>query len=208
MRKSILTKGLMKVAIIILIAASIALAKEPEQINPKLNTNPFELEFSNLLGKSSSTSALDSDALDSTILAIVNTYHMPGAQACIIVGDTVVWTGEYGYMDAAQTIPVTDSTLYLQASISKTVVTTALLQCVENGQVDLDADVNSYIPFTGTVSNPSYPSTPITCRMILSHVSSIARNDAGWIPDMKYGGDWDGDLSQYLDCNLVQGCST
>jgi CubicO group peptidase (beta-lactamase class C family) len=141
--------------------------------------------------------------IDSLIEAIMDDYDIPGSQACIILDDSVVWTGEYGYMDAEMTIPVADTTLFLLASISKTVIATALLQCVENGLVDLDADVSIYLPFT--VENPHFPSTPITCRMILSHVSSIGRNDPSWIRDMVFGEDWVGDYGQYLEDYLVPG---
>jgi CubicO group peptidase (beta-lactamase class C family) len=145
------------------------------------------------------------DMIDSIIESLMDEYHIPGAQACVILGDTVVWTGAYGYMDATLTTPVTDTTLFLLASISKTVITTSLLQCVENGLVNLDTNVSVYLPFP--VSNWFSP-TPITCRMILSHVSSIDRNDASWIPDMIYGEDWIGDVSQYLEDYLVPGGDT
>jgi len=172
--------------------------------------DPFESEIHDLLGKSSTAPALAPEDLNSTILDIMEASSIPGLQTCIIYRDSIVWTGEYGYMDADLTIPVTTSTLFLQASISKTVVTTALLQCVEDGLVNLDADISVYLPFS--VSNPyppSEPPIPITCRTILSHVSGITgTNDIAWLPDMKFGEDWTGNLSQYLENYLVPGGST
>ncbi|UCC44872.1 MAG: serine hydrolase, partial [Candidatus Zixiibacteriota bacterium] len=158
-----------------------------------------ESEFRKTLKSLAPAPAVSAEELDDAIVALMDTYDIPGAQACVIVGDSIVWTGAYGFMDARQTEPVADSNLFLLASISKTVMTTALLQCVENGLVDLDTAVSAYLPFP--VTNPYYATDTITCRMILAHVSSIDRNDRGansWYWDMTYGeGDWGGDLSQY-----------
>jgi len=187
----------MMLAVILILAAAGAITAAEVQ---------SESEFSNLFGQLSVSASPGLTNMDSLVQALMATYKLPGVQACIIVGDTVVWTGAYGHMDADQTIPVTGSTLFLQASIAKTLLTTALLQCLENGQVDLDADVSAYLPFS--VTNPHYPSTPITCRMILSHVSSIDRNDWSWIPDMVFGEDWSGNMSQYLHDYLVPGGPT
>jgi len=168
--------------------------------------DPLGPEFPDLPSQSSPAAALSPGELDSTILDLMATYHIPGMQACVIYRDSIVWTGNYGYMNAAQTTPVTETSLFCIASLSKTVMATALLQCVENGLVDLDADVSDYLPFV--VNNWSRPGKTITCRMIMSHVSSIDRNDFNWMPDITYGEDWPGDLSQYLEDYLVPGGPT
>jgi len=165
-----------------------------------------EVDLSSWTGQASSFPALSPEDLDADILALMEANKIPGVQACVILRDEIVWTGVYGYADADLTIPVTNSTLFLQGSVSKKVIATALLQCVEDGLVDLDADVSDYLSFP--VQNPHYPATPITCRMILSHVSSIARNDGAWLPDMRFDEDWAGDINQYMEDYLVPGGAT
>ncbi|MHC4212708.1 MAG: serine hydrolase, partial [Planctomycetota bacterium] len=157
---------------------------------------PIPNMLSPLIDKDGRQVALDPPALDSAIEANMAAYNMPGISACVVVGDNVVWTGAYGYMDAAQTIPIADTTLFRLASISKTVLSTAILQLWENSLIDLDADVNEYLPFN--VVNPWYPLSAITIRMIMSHTSSINRRDETWIPDIVVGGDYPGALEQYL----------
>ncbi|MHA2473615.1 MAG: serine hydrolase domain-containing protein [Promethearchaeota archaeon] len=49
------------------------------------------------------------------------------------------------------------------------------MQLYDNSSLDLDTDINNYLPFS--VRNPNYPSTPITLRHILSHSSGIGRCD-------------------------------
>jgi CubicO group peptidase (beta-lactamase class C family) len=60
------------------------------------------------------------------------------------------------------------------ASISKTVVGVAAMQAVEDGLLDLDADVNDVLPFA--VRNPVFPDDAITLRMLLAHVASLRDN--------------------------------
>jgi CubicO group peptidase (beta-lactamase class C family) len=59
-------------------------------------------------------------------------------------------------------------------SVTKMFTSTAIMQLVENNTLDLDADINTYIPFS--VRHPNYPSTPITIRMLLTHRSGISRS--------------------------------
>ena len=58
-----------------------------------------ESDFRELLGKPSPVTVTSPGDLDATILSLMSAYHIPGLQACIIIGDTIVWAGEYGFMD-------------------------------------------------------------------------------------------------------------
>lgn len=57
------------------------------------------------------------------------------------------------------------------ASISKLVVALAVMRLVENGRVDLDADVSERLGWR--LRNPAFPDVPITLRLLLSHRSSL-----------------------------------
>lgn len=141
--------------------------------------------------------------LDSTIQAAMAQNHVAGVSALIICRDSIVWKGTYGYADAAGTIPVADTTLFCVGSISKTFLSFAIMQLWEHGQVDLDADVGTYLPFA--VRNPWFPDSIITIRMILAHMSSIARRDETWTPFKSVGADSPLDLEQFLRDHLVPG---
>ena len=43
-------------------------------------------------------------------------------------------------------MPVSDSTMFMLASVSKTVTATALMQLWEQDLIDLDEDINEYLP--------------------------------------------------------------
>jgi CubicO group peptidase (beta-lactamase class C family) len=71
--------------------------------------------------------------------------------------------------------PVTSDTLFIWASVSKTVTTTALMQLYEQGKFKLDDPIDQTLGFTVTV--PSCPTARVTFRQLLTHTSSIQDDD-------------------------------
>ena len=102
------------------------------------------------------------------------TGKLPGLGAAIVRDGEVAWSGSWGWADVDRRVPVTRDTLFMLASVSKTVVATAVLQAVEDELFDLDTDVNIVLPFT--VKNRVHPDRPITVRQLLTHTSSIRDN--------------------------------
>lgn len=76
-----------------------------------------------------------------------------------------------GYADLAARRPVTPDDPVRVASVSKLVVAIGVLRLVEQGRLDLDADVSQTLGWT--LRNPAFPDTPITLRLLLSHRSSL-----------------------------------
>jgi len=109
-------------------------------------------------------------ALDADLDALREDGAFPGLSAAIVKDGALVWAGAYGWADIEQEIPVTTDTVFMLASISKTFVSTAVLQLVEDGTLDLDADVSEVLPFW--VTNP-WVNDAITLRMLLTHTSSL-----------------------------------
>ena len=112
--------------------------------------------------------------IDSFFARFMASYRIPGMAACIIKNKSIAWKGNYGVANLARNIPVSDSTIFFLASISKTVTATALMQLYEAGRFGLDDSVDRYLPFP--VKNPNHPKVPITFRMLLTHTSSIQDN--------------------------------
>jgi len=144
----------------------------------------------------------DSIPLDRYIETQLARAHMAGLSAAIVKNGRVVWTGAYGYSRILGKEPVTSETLFELASISKTVIATAVMQIWEKGQIDLDADINVYLPFQ--VVNPHFPDVPITTRMLMAHTSSIV--DVGLVYLKEYRlGDPTISLGQFLADFLAPG---
>jgi len=64
------------------------------------------------------------------------------------------------------------------ASISKLIMALATLRLVDEGTIDLDADVSDYLGFT--VRSPNFPDVPVTLAQLLSHRAGL-RDRAGYI---------------------------
>ena len=142
--------------------------------------------------------------LDEPIRALMEEKHIPGLAAAAIRDGEVVWVGTYGFENLAEQRPVTEETLFLLASVSKTITATALMQLHSEGRFDLDDDVSDYLPFT--VRNPGFADLPITFAQLLRHRSSIRDNMAFYGPLWSAArGDSDTVLGQYLASYLVEG---
>ena len=99
---------------------------------------------------------------------------MPGLAACTIDHGRITWTGYYGYQNIERKIPVDSRTLFQISSVGKTINAAAVSQLVAERKLDLDADINTYLPFQ--VRNPNFPTIPITIGELLRHRSSIIDN--------------------------------
>lgn len=95
-----------------------------------------------------------------------------GLSVVAVKDGKVIYNKSLGYKDLENKIPMEDSDVLRIASISKSFTAIGILQLVEQGKLDLDTDVSEIMGFT--IRNPKYPQTPITVRMLLSHISSMS----------------------------------
>lgn len=119
---------------------------------------------------------MDSTQLDSLINYTMSIHHIPGLAALITTKDDgIIWKHNYGYANVSLNQPVEDSTLFLMASISKTIVVTAIMQFWEADSFDLDDNINDYLD-DFQVHIPYHYNDTVTFRMLMTHTSSIADN--------------------------------
>lgn len=109
--------------------------------------------------------------LDAFIEQQMRDAGIAGLGTAILVDRKVVWMKGYGQADRARGRPFTTHTATNVASIAKTVTGVALMRAVQAGKLDLDADIDGYLPFA--VTNPNFPDAPITLRQLATHTSSI-----------------------------------
>lgn len=101
----------------------------------------------------------------------LQTAQLPGVAVAIVKNGKIVLERGFGFANLESKTPMTPSSVLVVGSLSKTITGTALMQMVEAGKLQLDADVNTYLPFK--VRNPKYPDLPITVRMLATHTSTI-----------------------------------
>jgi CubicO group peptidase (beta-lactamase class C family) len=93
--------------------------------------------------------------------------HIPG----LTIGfqkDDFVWVEGFGFADLENQVPAGESSAYRLASNTKSMVAVAVLQLAEQGKIDLDAEVQTYVPY--------FPRGPwmVTVRQLLGHLGGIS----------------------------------
>jgi CubicO group peptidase (beta-lactamase class C family) len=93
--------------------------------------------------------------------------RVPGLSAGFIKDD-FLWTQGFGYADLENKVPARPQSSYRMASITKTFTAVAVLQLVEAGKINLDAEIQTYVPY--------FPQKkwPITVRQLLGHLGGIS----------------------------------
>lgn len=145
---------------------------------------------------------LGSPELDRFIKDKMWQLRTPGLAVLVVKDGAVIWSKGYGAANLEQNVPVTSDTPFHLASVSKTVVATAVMQLWERGEFKLDDDINGYLPFP--VRNPNFPDAPITFRMLLAHDASIISPEGDRFP-ITWGMDSPVTLEDWLRSYLVPG---
>ena len=97
----------------------------------------------------------------------------PGATVAIVSEDAPILTKGYGTADIDADVPVrADETVFRVGSVGKLVTYTAVMQGVENGVLDLDTDVNSYLG-DSAVTVPATYDDPVTLRHLGTHTAGF-----------------------------------
>lgn len=95
---------------------------------------------------------------------------IPGAVVAVVKDGKVLTARGFGYADLAKKTPVDpDRTLFRPGSVSKLFTWTAAMQLVEEGKLDLDADINKYLDF----AIPPFQGQPVTLRQIMTHTGGF-----------------------------------
>jgi CubicO group peptidase (beta-lactamase class C family) len=118
--------------------------------------------------------------------------HIPGATISIVKDGHLLLDKGYGYADIQQGKKVqADSTLFRLGSVSKLFTWTAMMQLVEEGKVDLHADVNTYLK---TFRIPATYPQPITIENLLTHTAGFEDGTIGQLvpqaSDLESLGTW------------------
>src|SRR5687767_6522955 len=94
-------------------------------------------------------------------------YHVPGVSVGVI-RDGIVTTRAFGVTNVDHPLSVTEGTLFQIGSISKTFTGTALMRLVDQGRVQLNAPVRSYLP--GFTVRDAAASRDATVLDLLTHM--------------------------------------
>lgn len=93
--------------------------------------------------------------------------EIPGFAIAVAVDGRIVWSEAFGYADLEAKLPATPATQFRIGSVSKPLTAAAVAQLVERGKLDLDAQVQRYVP--------GFPpkGAPVTTRLVAGHLAGI-----------------------------------
>ena len=103
-------------------------------------------------------------------------HAMVGAVVSVVYRGEILFKRGYGWADLEERVPVDpDRSLFRIASITKPFVWTAIMQLVEQGRIELDAEVSRYIDF----EIPATYEEPIRIWHLLSHTPGFEERGLG-----------------------------
>ncbi|MCP4396730.1 MAG: beta-lactamase family protein [bacterium] len=124
-------------------------------------------------------------ALSQAIEEAMQQANITGLSVALVDDQEIVWAEGFGYADKTNDIKATPETLYRVASVSKLLTATAIMQLVDQGKIDLDQPLQTYLPEFSVKSR--FPDAePITVRHLLTHHSGLPSD---WINGMQTEGD-------------------
>jgi CubicO group peptidase (beta-lactamase class C family) len=126
--------------------------------------------------------------LDGLIAAYRQDHDIAGLTVSVVKDGELFFSKGFGWADVEEREPVDAATsLFRIGSISKLFTWTAVMQQVEEGNLDLDTDVNEYLDFP---IPDTYPE-PITLRHILTHTPGFEDRGFGLFSETELTrGEW------------------
>jgi CubicO group peptidase (beta-lactamase class C family) len=161
------------------IAAGTAVAQQAVKLGPDTTVGkpaaaavaPGATLVAPAVGGAHELSKTDVDAwLDGYMPYALARGDIAGAVVVVVKDGQVLTERGYGFSDIEKRTPVSpETTLFRPGSVSKLFTWTAVMQLVEQGKIDLDADVNTYLDF----KIPERNGKPITMRNIMTHTAGF-----------------------------------
>lgn len=96
-----------------------------------------------------------------------NFEQSPGCALAVIKDGEIIYKKGYGTADLEHDVPITPATVFYIGSVSKQFVTMSILLLVEEGKINLDDAVQTYLP-----DFPTYEKE-VTIRNLIHHTSGI-----------------------------------
>ncbi|MCD0445392.1 beta-lactamase family protein [Glycomyces sp. A-F 0318] len=157
------------VAAVLAVAAACGQGADPAAVAPHVDA-PAAAE---------PLTATDVDAwLDGLVPAALERTGIAGATVSVVHDGALVTARGYGYADTEAQTPVDpEATLFRAGSVSKLFTATAVMQLVERGEIDLDADIDAYLDFEIPREYPE----EVTMRHLLTHTAGFEERIAGLI---------------------------
>jgi CubicO group peptidase (beta-lactamase class C family) len=110
------------------------------------------------------------EAARENILGIMAANGVPGAAVTLVYGDETLWVEGFGVANPRTGLRVDEHTIFSVQSTSKNFTATAIMVAVQDGLLELDEPITTYIPdFSVNSRYEDAPQRKMTLRLLLSH---------------------------------------
>lgn len=117
--------------------------------------------------------------------------NIPGLAIALVDEQGILWAEGFGFTDTHRRVPVTPATIFGIQSTSKTFTAAGVLMAVQDGLLNLDEPITTYLPdFTVHSVFEEHPERKITLRRLLSHT-------AGFTHEAPVGNNNDADTTSF-----------
>jgi CubicO group peptidase (beta-lactamase class C family) len=117
--------------------------------------------------------------VDGVVKPLMINNNSPSGTVAIVKDGELIFARGYGFADVAEQAPVDPyRTLFRPGSVSKLFTWVSVMQLVEQGKLDLDADVNTYLK--SFAIDDTFPE-PITLRNIMTHTPGFEDGGLGYL---------------------------
>ena len=106
-------------------------------------------------------------------------HKVPGLSIAFVNDGKIEWARGYGYLSYDSLTPVDSLTLFQAASISKPVAALAALRLVQEGKLQLDKDVNTYLKDWQVEASSFTEGNPVTLERLLTHTAGLTVHGFG-----------------------------
>jgi len=100
-------------------------------------------------------------------------YNINGVSIAVIHNYQIEWARGYGFADVSEKRPVTETTLFQAASISKSLNGVGVLKLVQEKKLDLNSDINQYLVTWKFPYDEKSNNKLITLANLLSHTAGL-----------------------------------
>lgn len=105
------------------------------------------------------------------ILERMEFYKVPGVSIAVVENGNIKWAKGYGYANTKTGTKVDANTLFQAGSISKPLAALSALKLVEEGRLDLNKNVNSYLKDWQIADNKFTETEKVTLKRLLTHTA-------------------------------------
>lgn len=112
------------------------------------------------------------------VQSVMQDWKVQGLGVAIVKDSQVIFSQGFGKRNAAENLPVTPNTLFAIGSCTKAFTTTALGILVDEGKLDWDTPIKTYLP--SFKLQDEFATQRMTARDLVCHRSGLPRHDLMW----------------------------